>query len=308
MEALKFANKYTSITNEDINIFMQAKNSLLFHKGKIWRKKGTGGFDNMMGSFDGAEICEIVGLYLLSMIKTLHMDTGLYRDDGLSITRCGDRESDILRKKLESLFKEKGLSITVQCNKYIIDFLDVTLDIRDGSFWPYVKENNLTKYVCIQSNHPPNVLNNIPQGINQRLNVISSSEELFKTNTRTHQEELRKSGYTFKLEYNKNEGDKNNLNKQKKRRKRKILWYNPPFNLQVKTNVGKKFLNILDESFPKRNPLSKIFNRNNVKLSYCTTSNLESFIAQHNEKILNAGDNQDNPPKDVINCSCPGKK
>ena len=77
MEALKYASKYTSITNEDINIFMQAKNSLLFHKGKIWRKKGTGQFDNTKGSFDGAEICKIVGLYLLSMIKTLHKDTGL---------------------------------------------------------------------------------------------------------------------------------------------------------------------------------------------------------------------------------------
>ena len=100
-------------------------NSLLFHKGKIWRKKGTGQFDNTMVSFDGAEICEIVGLYLLSMIKTLHMDTGLYRDDGLSITRCGDRESDILRKKLESLFKEKGLSITVQYTSINTDALSI---------------------------------------------------------------------------------------------------------------------------------------------------------------------------------------
>ena len=148
-------------------MFKQAKNSLLFHKGKVWRKKGTGKFDNTMGSFDGAEVCECVGLYLLSKVKELKIEGGLYRDDGLSITRCGDRQSDVLRKKLEALFKDKGLSITVDCNKFLVDFLDVTLDVRDGSFKLFVKEGNSTKYVCTQSNHPPSVLDNIPRGIEQ---------------------------------------------------------------------------------------------------------------------------------------------
>ena len=53
--------------------------------------------------------------------------------------------------------------------------------------------------------------------------------------------------------------------------------------------------------------MGKIFNRNTVKISYCTTCNLENFICQHNKNLLNA-DIQDNPPKGMVNCSCPANK
>ena len=40
-----------------------------------------------MGSFDGAEICELVGIYILHNLSqiTNKRDIGLYRDDGLMI-------------------------------------------------------------------------------------------------------------------------------------------------------------------------------------------------------------------------------
>ena len=40
-----------------------------------------------MGAYDGAEVCELVGTYLLSLIaeKYNKADIGLYRDDGLAI-------------------------------------------------------------------------------------------------------------------------------------------------------------------------------------------------------------------------------
>ena len=34
-----------------------------------------------------------------------------------------------------------------------------------------------------------------------------------------------------------------------------ITWYNPPWNCNVKTNLGKKFLHIVDKCFPKNHPL-----------------------------------------------------
>ena len=39
-----------------------------------------------MGSFDGAEICELVGLYILYILSTKYGKNlnGLYRDDGLA--------------------------------------------------------------------------------------------------------------------------------------------------------------------------------------------------------------------------------
>ena len=40
-----------------------------------------------MGSYDGVEVCESVGIYILSTLgqRIDKKDTGLYRDDGLII-------------------------------------------------------------------------------------------------------------------------------------------------------------------------------------------------------------------------------
>ena len=76
-----------------------------------------------------------------------------------------------------------------------------------------------------------------------------------------------------------------NVEKEKKR-KRKIIWYNPPFSLGVKTNIGKIFFKILKKHFPKNSQLSKIFNKNTIKLSYSCTKNMKSIISGHNRHIL----------------------
>ena len=53
-------------------------------------------------------------------------------------------------------------------------------------------------------------------------------------------------------------------------------------------NTAKRFLNLLDLHFPKQHRLYKIFNRNNVKVSYSCTENMSSFISSHNKKLLNS--------------------
>ena len=57
----------------------------MFFKGEPWNKTNGQLFDVTMGSYDGAEVCELVGLYLLQMLRDLvpSIDFGLYRDDGL---------------------------------------------------------------------------------------------------------------------------------------------------------------------------------------------------------------------------------
>ena len=84
-----------------------------------------------------------------------------------------------------------------------------------------------------------------------------------------------------------------------KKRKRDVTWFNPPFNLTVKTNIGKEFLKLVDECFPPQNPLSKIFNRQTIKVSYSTTANMEKIISSANSKVLKA---EETPKR---SCSCP---
>ena len=54
----------------------------------------------------------------------------------------------------------------------------------------------------------------------------------------------------------------------------------------VATNLGKSFLKILDEEFPKDHVLHKIFNRNTVKISYSCMSNIKHNIDSHNKSVL----------------------
>ena len=56
-----------------------------FSNNEIRVKKDYPNFDVTMGSFDGAEVCELVGLYLLNILKSEFggKNIGLYRDDGL---------------------------------------------------------------------------------------------------------------------------------------------------------------------------------------------------------------------------------
>ena len=76
-----------------------------------------------------------------------------------------------------------------------------------------------------------------------------------------------------------------NENKPSRNRKRNIIWYNPPYNKGVSTNIGRVFLNLLHKHFLQEHKLNEIFNRNSVKVSYSCTRNIEHIIKNHNRKI-----------------------
>ena len=57
------------LTKIVIDIIMHSRKSLLFSNNHIWVKKDNPYFDVTMGSFNGAEVCELVGLYLLNIVK-----------------------------------------------------------------------------------------------------------------------------------------------------------------------------------------------------------------------------------------------
>ena len=85
-----------------------------------------------MGSCNGVETGELVGLYLLNRLSTVidKSNVDLYRDDGLAaINNANDPKLDRIRKDIIALFKEKGLSITTKTNLLETDFLDVTFNL-----------------------------------------------------------------------------------------------------------------------------------------------------------------------------------
>ena len=68
-DALNFAKQHVDIPSREIEIIQHARKSLLFQDGDVWVKKNGSLFDVTMGSFDGTEVCDLIGLYLLSELK-----------------------------------------------------------------------------------------------------------------------------------------------------------------------------------------------------------------------------------------------
>ena len=120
------------------------------------RKIPTTYSTSTMGSYDGAETCKLVGTYIFSLITPKFKgQVGLYRDDGLAVCKATPKHTEKTKQEVSEIFKSNGLKITIKANKKTINFLDVTLDLRSGSYKPFMKPNNKILYVHRQSNHPP---------------------------------------------------------------------------------------------------------------------------------------------------------
>ena len=143
----------------------------------------------------------------------------------------------------------------------------VTLNLTTGKYQPYNKSDNNPLYINILSNHPPNIIKNLPGNISKRINNLSADETTFNKSKDWHNNALAESGFKHKITFQKQQNTSTVANNTKNR-KRNIIWFNPPFSLNVSTNIGKTFFSVLDQHFPKMHQLHKLFNQNNVKVSY----------------------------------------
>ena len=74
----------------------------------------------------------------------------------------------------------------VKCNLKVVNYLDVTFNIKDGFYRPYRKPNDETHYIHIQSDHPPSITKQLPRSIAnllKSLSKLSLSKELFYETT-----------------------------------------------------------------------------------------------------------------------------
>ena len=301
-QALSWASNLADISDEDISIIKHARKSLLFNHGRPWIKNNNSNlFDVTMGSYDGAEICELLGLFILNHLgkKFGKKNIGLYRDDGLAIIKNRSaRLADKTRKELHKIFEQFGLKITAESNLHVVNFLDVTFDLSTGKYKPYRKPNDDPLYIHKHSNHPPSILRQLPASINKRISTLSSDKQVFDDAVQTYQNALGHSNFSHKLEYMPHVTQQPRRNRQ-----HNIIWFNPPFSKNVKTNIARSFLKLVDTHFPIGNKLHKIFNRNTVKVSYSCMSNVKSIITSHNTRIIRKSQPQDS----AENCNCRNK-
>ena len=72
-------------------------------------------------------------------------EVGLYRDDGLAVFKnLSGPENEKIKKDFQKILKENGLDIVIQCNMKVVDYLDITLNLNDGTFKPSRKADEET--------------------------------------------------------------------------------------------------------------------------------------------------------------------
>ena len=83
--AIQFAKQTTEISDYDMSLINQSRKTLSFNEKIPWVKKDDSeDFDVPIGCFDGAEVCELVGRFILNKLKNVFQSNtfGLYRDTG----------------------------------------------------------------------------------------------------------------------------------------------------------------------------------------------------------------------------------
>ena len=294
-KAIEYAQSVTTIEEKVIKTIYHGRKPLLFDKNNLWVKKDNPEFDVTMGRYDSAELCELVGLYLLDLLTKEFgkQNIGLYRDDGSScFENISGPDSERIKKNLFKIFKCNGLSITLECNLIVTDFLDVTFDLKSATYYPYRKPNNELLYINKHSNHPPSIINQIPSMISNRISQNSCDKNHFDKVAPDYNIALKTSRFNENVTYIPSPF-------KRQTRKRKIIWFNPHCSANVKTNVGKIFMRLIEKHFPRHHKYYKLVNRNNIKLSYSCMPTMNNVIRKHNSKIMK------NPvPSTTKTCNC----
>ena len=127
-------------------------------------------------------------------------------------------------ERLAKMFREKFcLKITFEANLTVVDFLDVTMSLVDGSYKPFRKDELPPLYIHKNSNHPPHVKKQMVKMIGRRISDLSSDENIFNEAAPIYNQALRNSGFLENIQFSKRNEE------PAKRRKRNVIYFHPPW-------------------------------------------------------------------------------
>ena len=71
------------------------------------------------------------------------------------------------------------LDVIIESNMKIVNYVNITLNLNDGTYKPCKKSNNETRYIHVYSDHPSSITKQIPKSIAARFSSLSSSKDIF---------------------------------------------------------------------------------------------------------------------------------
>ena len=165
----------------------------------------------------------------------------------------------------------------VKCNLKLVDYLDVTLNLSDGSYKPFHKPNSEINYIHRESNHTSSIIKQSPLSVESRLPKLSSDENVFIQATSVYQESLIRAGYNHKLSYNNN--DEYNSNNNTNNNENKVRF-------NSNDNRGK---NSNDNNYNSISNYNSINIKNKVNTT--TTTTTTTATTTNNNNNINSNDN-----------------
>lgn len=154
--------------------------------------------------FAFASLLVLIGLHKVKGKFGSTCNFVLHRDDGLGIYKVSSRQTELINKDLcgtgvlSSVIK--GLKIIIEANRKPVNFLDVTLNLVQWEVHG-LHQTRKSLYVNKKSNHPPRIVENIPQSIDKRLFQNSIDEHTSNEAAPLYQKALDDSGYYHLLTF-----------------------------------------------------------------------------------------------------------
>ena len=112
------------------------------------------------------------------------------------------------KKNYRQNFQRHRFSIDIQANVQEVDFLDVELNLQNGTYCPCKKPNDKLLYIHSWSNHPPQSAKQFPNSISDRLSKNSSKQEIFNTAIVEYEDVGKTSDYNVDSKYTNSKSEK----------------------------------------------------------------------------------------------------
>ena len=332
--ALEWAGDNIKISEKDelLELILESSIGILCFGGEIWEKKLDEGeeqaFNISMGSYHSAQIADLISLKLAYDCeqeitkKSLPKSSApaIYRDDIITLSNAkkSTRSLTKITEAIQKTTKKAGFNLKPDDWSNKTNFLDITINLEKSKTAPYRKPNHSKNYVNKQSNHAPAILKQIPIGVTERIFKLTSVIEERKDEVSSYWDALREKGYEKDVKIIKEKAEATNFSveekSQKKTRKRRILWYNPPFSLQHQ-RIGRLVLQTVESVFRPgvldNNGIEcyRIFNRKHIKISPSCLPNLYRRISGINKMKLYGKKSGSKAAKAGCNCrdksNCP---
>ena len=104
-----------------------------------------------------------------------------------------------IKKRLQKVFEDNCLDVIIESKMKIVNYFDATFNLNEGTYRSYQKPDHISQYIHVESNHPPNIIKQIPKTVEKRLSQLSFNEDIFNESTPFYENKLHQSGYQQKL-------------------------------------------------------------------------------------------------------------